>query len=135
MNTTKHLNILRKILIYLQIPVYILALKFVLSFFINVDGITESIDGFFDSFLWVFVISFIVSGIISAFILVLVYAKRNILLYVVLAIIALSVLFTYLFKFAGHWMFVSIPIIVVLYHVVIFTVFSKSDIAEKPLNQ
>ena len=127
MNSSNRLNLLRKILTYLQIPVYILALKFVLSFFLKVEGVSENIDSFFDSFLWVFVISFMASGIIAVLIIVLAYAKKNILLYAVLSIIALAVLFTYLFKFAGHLMFISIPFIVVLYHAVIFTVNSRTD--------
>jgi len=52
------------------------------------------------------------------------------MLYIILSIIALAVLFTVLFNFAGHWMFIVIPFIVVLYHVVIFTVFGKNEIAD-----
>ena len=130
MNTTKHINSLRKILIYLQIPVYLLALKFVLSFFVKVDGVSENIDTIFNYLLWVLVFAFIASGIVAAVIVVLAYAKKNVLLYIILFIITLAVLFTILFNFAGHWMFIVIPFIVVLYHMVIFTVFGKNEIAE-----
>lgn len=130
MNTAKQLRKLRKILIYLQIPVYILALKFVLTFFLKIDGISENIDNIFNYFLWVFVITFLASGIVASIIIILAYAKRNVMLYIILSIIALAVLFTVLFNFAGHWMFIVIPFIVVLYHVVIFTVFGKNEIAE-----
>ncbi|MBE2227101.1 MAG: hypothetical protein IAE93_07165 [Ignavibacteria bacterium] len=124
MNTVNQLNTLRKILIYLQIQVYILALKFVLSFFFKVDGVSQTIESFFNYLLWAFVFTFIASGIVAAVMLVLAYAKKNVLLYIILSIIALSVLFTVLFNFTGHWMFIVIPFIVVLYHVVIFTVFA-----------
>lgn len=134
MNTTKHINSLRKILIYLQIPVYLLALKFVLSFFMKVDGVSESIDSIFNYLLWVLVFAFVASGVVAAVMVVLAYAKKNVMLYIILSIIALAVLFTVLFNIAGHWMFIVIPFIVVLYHVVIFTVFGKNEIAEKPLN-
>lgn len=127
MNTTKQLHILRKILIYLQIPVYILALKFVISFFLKVDGVSENIDNIFTYLLWVLVIAFVASGIVAALMIVLAYAKKNVLLYLALLIVVLAVLFTYLFNFAGHWMFIVIPVIVVLYHVVIFTVFGKTE--------
>ncbi|NOS84124.1 MAG: hypothetical protein HOP31_03190 [Ignavibacteria bacterium] len=127
MNKAKQLNILRKILIYLQIPVYILAVKFVVTFFFKVDGVSESIDNIFNYFLWVLLFAVIVSGIIAAIMIVLAYAKKNILLFLALSLIALAVLFTYLFSFAGHWMFFVIPVIVVLYHVVIFTVFSNEN--------
>lgn len=127
MNTTKQLHILRKILIYLQIPVYILALKFVISFFFKVDGVSENIDNIFTYLLWVLVIAFVASGIVAALMIVLAYAKKNVLLYLALLIVVLAVLFTYLFNFAGHWMFIVIPVIVVLYHVVIFTVFGKTE--------
>ena len=125
MNKGKQLNILRKILIYLQIPVYILALKFVISFFFKIDGVSESIDNIFTYLLWVLVFAFVASGIVAAIMIVLAYAKRNILLYLALALVALAVLFTYLFSFAGHWMFFVIPVIVVLYHVVIFSVHGR----------
>ncbi len=130
MNTVKKLNSLRKILIYLQIPVYILALKFVLSFFIKVDGVSESIDTIFNYLLWVLVFAFIASGVVASVMIVLAYSKKNVLLYIILSIITLAVLFTVLFNFAGHWMFIVIPFIVVLYHAVIFTVFGKNEIAE-----
>ena len=113
---------------------YILALKFVLTFFLKIDGISESIDNIFNYFLWVFVITFLASGIVASIIIILAYAKKNVLLYIILSIITLAVLFTVLFNFAGHWMFIVIPFVVVLYHVVIFTVFGKNEIAEKPLN-
>ncbi|HMQ80632.1 MAG TPA: hypothetical protein PKE39_11415 [Ignavibacteria bacterium] len=125
MNTSKQLHILRKILIYLQIPVYILAVKFVVSFFFKVDGVSESIDNIFNYFLWVLVFAIVASGIVAAIMIVLAYAKRNVLLYLALALVALAVLFTYLFNFAGHWMFFVIPLIVVLYHAVIFTVHGR----------
>lgn len=127
MNTAKQLRILRKILIYLQIPVYILALKFVVTFFFKVDGVSESIDNIFNYFLWVLLFAVIASGIVAAIMIVLAYAKKNVLLYLALSIVALAVLFTYIFSFAGHWMFFVIPVIVVLYHVVIFTVFSNEN--------
>lgn len=127
MNTSKQLRILRKILIYLQIPVYILALKFVISFFLKVDGVSENINNIFTYLLWVLVIAFVASGIVAALMIVLAYAKKNVLLYLALLIVVLAVLFTYLFNFAGHWMFIVIPVIVVLYHVVIFTVFGKTE--------
>jgi hypothetical protein len=130
MNTSKQLNILRKILIYLQIPVYILALKFVVTFFMKVDGVSESIDNIFTYLLWVLVIAFVASGVVAAIMIVLAYAKKNVLLYLAVSIALLAVLFTYLFNFAGHWMFIVIPVIVVLYHVVIFTVFGKTEHAE-----
>ena len=127
MNKAKQLQILRKILIYLQIPVYILALKFVVTFFFKVDGVSESIDNIFSYFLWVLLFAVIASGIVSAIMIVLAYAKKNILLFLALSLVALAVLFTYIFSFAGHWMFFVIPVIVVLYHVVIFTVFGKTE--------
>ncbi len=127
MNTSKQLRILRKILIYLQIPVYILVLKFVVTFFFKVDGVSESIDNVFNYFLWVLLFAVIASGIVAAIMIVLAYAKKNVLLYLALSIVMLAVLFTYLFNFAGHWMFFVIPVIVVLYHVVIFTVFGKTE--------
>lgn len=128
MNTTKHINSLRKILIYLQIPVYLLALKFILSFFIKVDGVSENIDTIFNYLLWVLVFAFIVSGVVAAVMVVLAYTKKNVLLYIILLIIILAVLFTILFNFAGHWLFIVIPFIVVLYHVVIFTVIGKDEL-------
>lgn len=127
MNTTKQLHILRKILIYLQIPVYILALKFVISFFLKVDGVSENIDNIFTYLLWVLVFAFVASGVIAALMIVLAYAKKNVVLFLALSIVALAVLFTYIFSFAGHWMFFVIPVIIVLYHVVIFTVFGKTE--------
>lgn len=127
MNTAKQLHILRKILIYLQIPVYILALKFVVTFFFKVDGVSDSIDNIFTYLLWVLVFAFVASGIVAAVMIVLAYAKKNVLLFLALSIVVLAVLFTYLFNFAGHWMFFVIPVIVVLYHIVIFTVFGKTE--------
>lgn len=130
MNTTNQLNILRKILIYLQIPVYILALKFVVTFFIKIDGVSENIDNIFNYLLWVLVIVFVASGIVAAIMIVLAYAKKNVLLYLALSIVLLAVLFTYLFSFAGHWMFFVIPVIIVLYHVVIFAVHDKTELSD-----
>lgn len=130
MNTPKQLNILRKILIYLQIPVYILVLKFVVTFFIKIDGVSESIDNIFTYLLWVLVIAFIASGVVAAIMIVLAYATKNVLLYLALSIVLLAVLFTYLFSFAGHWMFFVIPAIIVLYHVVIFAVHDKTELSD-----
>jgi len=104
--------------------VYILALKFVLSFFFKVDGDSQTIESLFNYLLWAFVFTFIASGIVSVVMLVLAYAKNSVLLFLAVSIALLAIFYTYLFNFAGHFMFIIIPLIVVLYHVVIFTVFA-----------
>ena len=112
---------LQKILWLLQIPVYILLLKFVLSFFIKFDGVSDSLDNFFSIMLWVLAVSFILSGVVSCFIVVIGYFKKNRIILLFLALIILSSLFVYIFKYSAHLMFILIPAVVVLYHVVIFS--------------
>ncbi|MBE2219731.1 MAG: hypothetical protein IAE90_16085 [Ignavibacteria bacterium] len=112
---------LQKILWLLQIPVYILLLKFVLSFFVKVEGVSDSLDGIFSAMLWVFVVSFIHSGIVSCYILAFTYFKKNRVPLLIVFLIASAALFVYIFKFSAHLMFIIIPAVVVLYHVVIFT--------------
>lgn len=122
-----HITKLQKILWLLQIPVYILLVKFVFSFFIKVDGVSDSLDSFFSIMLWVLAVSFILSGVVSCFIVVLGYFKRSRIILLVVSLITLSLLIVYIFKYSAHLMFIIIPAVVVLYHVVIFSSGAGSD--------
>ena len=118
---------LQKILWILQIPIYILLLKFLLSFFVKVDGISESIDSIFSALLWIFAVSFMLSGVLSCFIVVYGFFKKNRLPLLILFLLASTVLFVYIFKYSAHLMFIIIPAVVVLYHVVIFSSATGSE--------
>ncbi len=118
---------LQKILWILQIPVYILLLKFLLSFFVKVDGTSESIDSIFSALLWIFAVSFMLSGVLSCFILAYGFFKKNRLPLLILFLLASTVLFVYIFKYSAHLMFIIIPAVVVLYHVVIFSTTAGRD--------
>lgn len=118
---------LQKILWLLQIPVYILLLKFVLSFFTKVDGVSETLDNIFSTLLWVFVVSFILSGIVSCYIAAYGFFKKNRLPLLIIFLLASAVLFVYIFKYSAHLMFIIIPAVVVLYHIVIFSTSSGRE--------
>ncbi|HMT10317.1 MAG TPA: hypothetical protein PKA39_01690 [Ignavibacteria bacterium] len=118
---------LQKILWILQIPIYILLLKFLLSFFVKVDGISESIDSIFSALLWIFAVSFMLSGVLSCFIVVYGFFKKNRLPLLILFLLASAALFVYIFKYSAHLMFIIIPAVVVLYHVVIFSTTAGRD--------
>lgn len=116
-----HITKLQKILWLLQIPVYILLLKFVLSFIMRVDGVSDTLESIFSTLIWIFVLSFILSGIVSCCIVAFTYFKKNRVPLLIVFLIASTSLFVYIFKYSAHLMFIIIPVVVVLYHVVIFS--------------
>lgn len=127
MTGNNKLRLLWKILIYLQIPVYILLIKYLVSFIVKIDGSSESVDMIFTYVLWIMLVCFVLSGIISSVLLISVYFRKKILFAAIAFLLGIILLYTYIFNFAAHWMFILIPVIVVLYHVVIFTVYGKMD--------
>ncbi len=127
MTGNNKLRLLWKILICLQIPVYILLVKYLVSFFVKVDGSSESIDMVFTYVLWIMLVCFVLSGLISSILLIYIYFRKKILFAVIAFLLGLIMVYTYIFNYAAHWMFILIPVIVVLYHVVIITVYGKMD--------
>ncbi len=117
---------LQKFLWLLQIPVYILLLKFVLSFIMRVDGVSDTLDNIFSAMLWVFVVSFILSGIVACCIVAFTYFKKNRVLLLIVFLLTSAALFVYIFKYSAHLMFIIIPAVVVLYHIVIFSAAASS---------
>lgn len=118
---------LQKILWLLQLPVYILLLKFVLSFIIKVDGVSDTLDSVFSALRWVFAVTFVLSGIVSCYIAAYGFFRKNRLPLLIIFLIASAVLFVYIFKYSAHLMFIIIPAVVVLYHVVIFSAAAGGD--------
>ena len=114
-----------KILLYLQIPLYILVLKFLLTFFVKIDGLSEQVDSAFNILLYIYVFCFIVSGIVSLIIIFRLYVKQNTTAYMIAAILAALIGFTYLFTYSGHYMFIIVPVIAVIYHGIIFSAYGK----------
>lgn len=114
-----------KILLYLQIPLYILVLKFLLTFFVKIDGLSEQVDSAFNILLYIYVFCFIVSGIVSLIIIFRLHVKQNTTAYMIAAILAALIGFTYLFTYSGHYMFIIVPAIVVIYHGIIFSAYGK----------
>ena len=125
MPNNRSLRILWKVLLYLQFPVYLLLLKFIVSFFFNIDGQSVLVDKFFSYIIWSFAVYVVISGVVSLIILILLFAKKNLLYISTGSFLALIICFTLLFGYTGHMLFFIIPFIVVLYHAVLFSTHSR----------
>lgn len=111
---------------YLQIPLYILVIKFLLSFFIKIDNVSEQIDSVFNFVLYIYLVCFVLSGIISLIILLRLYIKQYSPALLIAAILLLLIGFTLLYNYSGHLMFVIVPVIAVIYQIILVTAYGRN---------
>lgn len=109
-----------------QIPLYILLISFIITFFTGNKDQSETIIAITDILLKIVFISFCISCLVLILILVILNrdSKKALTYSIAGSILILAALYI-LFYYAAHIMFVAVPVVIVLYHAVLFTTYGR----------
>ena len=132
MNKNKSLRILWKVLLFSQIPLYILLVIFIISFFTGIKDSSETMNSITNLLLSVVFFSFCISCLISILILLILNRNNKRHLHTQLATVVLVASLYILYYYGAHLLFVVIPFVIVLYHALMFSTYSRIFIPETP---
>ncbi len=133
MNKNKSLRILWKVLLVSQIPLYILLVIFIISFFTGAKNGSETMNSITGILLSIVFYTFCISCLTSILILLLLNRNnKKAFNYSIAASVLLAAGLYILYYYGAHILFVAIPFVIVLYHALMFSTYSKIFIPETP---
>ncbi|MEO8512858.1 MAG: hypothetical protein ABI543_04820 [Ignavibacteria bacterium] len=131
MNKNKLLRFFWKVLLVSQLPLYVLLVMFIISFFTGAKNGSETMNSLTDTLLSIVFISFCISCFASVLILLLLNRNnKKALTYSVAASVVLVAGLYILYYYGAHLLFIAIPFVIVLYHALMFSVYSRIFISE-----
>jgi hypothetical protein len=126
MNKNKSLRIFWKVLLISQLPLYALLIIFIISFFTGIKDGSETMNSITDVLLSIVFYSFCISCLISVIILlVLNRNNKKAFNYSIAASVVLAAGLYLLYNYGAHILFVAIPFIIVMYHALMFSTYSR----------
>ncbi len=109
-----------------QLPLYALLLIFVIAFFTGAKDGSETMVSITDILLRITIFSFCISCIVSIAILLMVNRnERKAFNYSIAASVLLVAVLYYLYYYGAHILFIAVPLVIVLYHALMFSSFGR----------
>lgn len=131
MNKNKTLRILWKLLLISQLPLYILLIILVSSFITGNKESSEGINQFTVILTQSFFVAFCISCLISISTLLLLNRNdKKAFAFSITASVILTAGLYILYYYGAHLLFIVIPFVVVLYHALMFSSYSRIFIPE-----
>lgn len=131
MNKNKSLRILWRVQLLSQLPLYLLLIILVTSFVTGNKESSETINELTVILTRIFFVSFCISCLISILILLLLNRNnKKTFAYSIAASVILAAGLYILYYYGAHLLFVAIPFVVVLFHALMFSSYSRIFIPE-----